>query len=97
MTTEKVYLKKILEIIEEIHDTQGNVDKGSQSHNNGYDMALDDLKYACSLSKIALHEHLVIWTCFVPLNAEDEGYVEACSDVLKEVSKLNESEKWSFD
>jgi hypothetical protein len=98
MTQEQLYLKKILEIIEEIQDTPStSFFKKSESYATGYTTALDDLRYACSLSKIALHEHLIIWCSFVPLNAEDEGYVSACSDVLKEVSKMNELESWSFN
>lgn len=97
MTQEQLYLKKILETIEEIHNNNGLVCEPVEQYYIGFEQALDDLCYACNLGKEALHSHLIIWTSFVALNDNDNGYVDACIEVMQKVSELNFWDNWSFN
>lgn len=93
LPTEKHYLIKIAQFIYDLYSEP----QDNSEYTKGYGEALSDLVYACKLGKEALYSHLIIWSSFVALNDNDSGYVSACSDVLKEVSKINESDKWSFN
>lgn len=94
LPNEKYYLNSIAEFID--HRLQYSILPDSAWY-DGYHEALSDLKYACSLSKTALDNHITAWVDFIPLTQEDEGYVQAIKDVAERISEMNKLGEWSYE
>jgi hypothetical protein len=63
----------------------------------GYVEALEDIRYACSLSKTALDSHLRHWLGTSVTDDAESGYQSACIVVAEKLTEINESDKWSFE
>lgn len=64
----------------------------------GYQEALNDCLYACSLGKNALESHLFMWQSHIAMSENEKGYCQALFDLTEKIDKmLDEDEFFGYD
>lgn len=92
---DKHYLSTVVDIIKELEDSV-KLEGMEGEALVGYEEALADLRYACTLGKVTLFFHLVLVCEHVPIGDREQAYSTACMDVAARVDKLADNDRWSF-